>query len=60
MSGDADTFNLEMGYAWTLSNDWKVEPQFQYTRTKVDNIDLVQGDLADFDAQGGDSRNNFV
>ena len=55
VSGDADTFNIELGYAWTLASGWKVEPQFQYTRTKVDNIDLVQGDLADFDAQGGDS-----
>lgn len=54
-NGDAETFNLEMGYAWTLGGGLKVEPQFQYTRTGVDNIDKLSGVLADFQPEGGNS-----
>ena len=27
VQGDADTFNVELGYAWTLGNGLKIEPQ---------------------------------
>jgi hypothetical protein len=54
-SGDADTFNLEAGYAWTLQGGLKVEPQVQYTLTQVDNIDTMTGALAQFRAEGGDA-----
>lgn len=54
-NGDAEAINLEMGYAWTLGSGLKVEPQFQYTRTGVDNIDKLSGALADFQPEGGNS-----
>jgi len=41
VAGQADALNLEMGYAWTLGGGLNIEPQFQYTRTKVDNIDTL-------------------
>jgi hypothetical protein len=53
--GDADALNLEMGYAWTFGNGMKIEPQFQYTRTKVDNIDTLSTAVASFHADGGAS-----
>jgi outer membrane autotransporter protein len=31
--GNAEAFNVEVGYAWTLSGGLKIEPQFQYTKT---------------------------
>src|SRR5205085_6599018 len=36
LDGDAETFNLELGYAWTLSGGLSIEPQLQYTKTSVD------------------------
>ena len=39
--GDAEAFNIEMGYAWTLSGGLKIEPQLQYTKTSVNNIDTL-------------------
>jgi hypothetical protein len=53
--GDADALNLEMGYAWTLGSGLKIEPQFQYTRTKTDNIDTLSTAVASFHADGGES-----
>jgi len=54
--GDAETFNLEAGYAWTLSGGLKLEPQLQYTRTSVDKLDvLVSGSGMAMRIDGGDS-----
>jgi len=53
--GKANAFNLEAGYAWTLAGGLKLEPQIQYTRIQVDNIDVLPGALADFQSDGGDS-----
>jgi outer membrane autotransporter protein len=39
--GDAEAFNVELGYAWTLSGGLKIEPQLQYTKTSVNNIDTL-------------------
>jgi outer membrane autotransporter protein len=39
--GDAETFNVEAGYAWTLSGGLKIEPQLQYTKTTLDNVDVL-------------------
>jgi hypothetical protein len=55
-SGDAEAFNAEAGYAWTLSGGLKVEPQLQYTRTSVDHIDVLATTTGmDFRNDGGDS-----
>jgi outer membrane autotransporter protein len=54
--GDADSFNLELGYAWTLSGGLKLEPQLQYTKTRVHDIDLLQtGAGMAFRNDGGES-----
>jgi outer membrane autotransporter protein len=29
--GDAESINVELGYAWTLEGGLKIEPQLQYT-----------------------------
>ncbi len=52
-SGDADALNLEAGYAWTLAGGLKIEPQVQYTRIEVDDIDALPGALASFQSNGG-------
>jgi outer membrane autotransporter protein len=54
-SGQANAFNLEAGYAWTLDNGLKIEPQLQYTSVKVDGINELPGALARFQSDGGDS-----
>jgi outer membrane autotransporter protein len=53
--GKANAFNLEAGYAWTLGNGFKIEPQLQYTRTTVDDVDTLAGALAGFTPDGGTS-----
>jgi len=54
--GDAEAFNVELGYAWTLSGGLKIEPQLQYTKTSVNNIDtLVTSTGMTFAHDGGDS-----
>jgi outer membrane autotransporter protein len=40
-SGDGETFNLEVGHAWTLANGIQVEPQLQYTRTRIDDLSVL-------------------
>jgi len=35
----AETFNVELGYAWTMAGGLKIEPQFQWTKTNVKDID---------------------
>jgi outer membrane autotransporter protein len=54
-SGDAEAFNVEAGYAWTLAGGLKIEPQLQYTRTNVDKLALVTSSGMSFVADGGDS-----
>jgi outer membrane autotransporter protein len=46
--GDADAFNLELGKTWTLHNGLQIAPQFQYTLTKVNNINSQGVGLAGF------------
>lgn len=58
--GDAESYNLEMGYAWTLSGGGQLIPQVQYTRTKVNNIHSLPQSLASFDPVGGDSSRGRI
>jgi outer membrane autotransporter protein len=54
--GDAESFNLELGYAWTLAGGLKIEPQLQYTKTNVDSIDVLTTSTGmTFVNDGGDS-----
>jgi outer membrane autotransporter protein len=53
--GEADALNLELGYAWTLANGLKIEPQFQHTRVKVGDVDALSVGSANFRSDGGDS-----
>ncbi|MFT3807601.1 autotransporter outer membrane beta-barrel domain-containing protein [Arenimonas sp.] len=55
VDGSAEAFNIEMGYAFTMANGLKVEPQFQYTRVNVDEIDTVAAPGAVMSLHGGDS-----
>jgi outer membrane autotransporter protein len=56
LDGDAESFNLELGYAWTLSGGLKIEPQFQYTKTNVDSLDVLETSSGmTFHNEGGDS-----
>lgn len=60
-SGRAETFNLELGRAWTLAGGLMLEPQLQYTRTRVDDIDpLSTGTGMSFRAVGGDSSRGRI
>jgi outer membrane autotransporter protein len=54
-SGKINAANLELGYAWTLDEGFTIEPQVQYTRTKVDHIDTLNGALTGFTPDGGTS-----
>jgi len=52
----AESFNVELGYAWTLSGGLKIEPQFQYTKTNVHDFDVLTTDSGmTFRSDGGDS-----
>jgi outer membrane autotransporter protein len=54
--GDAEAFNVELGYAWTLSGGLRIEPQLQWTRTKVNDFDVLTTDSGmTFKSDGGDS-----
>jgi len=53
--GNADAFNLEAGKTWVLQNGLQIAPQFQYTLTKVDNINSQAGSLAGFQSNGDDA-----
>jgi outer membrane autotransporter protein len=56
VDGDAESFNLELGYAWTLSGGLKIEPQLQYTKTNVDELDLLETSTGmTFRNDGGES-----
>jgi outer membrane autotransporter protein len=47
--------NLETGYNWTTGGGFTITPQFQYTRTKVEDLTAFDGDRADFEGHGGTS-----
>jgi outer membrane autotransporter protein len=54
--GDAQAFNVEAGYAWTLWGGLQVEPQLQYTRTNVDKLSvLLTSNGMSFANEDGDS-----
>ena len=56
VAGDATAFNLEAGHAWTLESGLQIEPQFQYTRTHVGNVDAVTVGSSAFQAHDGNSE----
>jgi outer membrane autotransporter protein len=52
----AETFNVELGYAWTLAGGLKIEPQFQWTKTNVKDLDvLTTANGMTFSSDGADS-----
>src|SRR5207342_2260584 len=54
--GDAEAFNVEFGYAWTLASGLKIEPQLQYTDTHIKSIEpFVTDSGMVFQADGGHS-----
>jgi outer membrane autotransporter protein len=53
--GKADTFNFELGYDWILDGGLKIEPQLQYSRTKVSDVDTLTGALTGFNPESGNS-----
>ena len=53
--GKADAFNVEAGYAWTLGEGLKLEPQLQYTHTTIDEVDTLEGAMAGFTPEEGTS-----
>jgi outer membrane autotransporter protein len=55
LRGDARAFNIEGGYAFALASGLKIEPQLQYTNTKISKVDDVFGPLATFHEHGGTS-----
>lgn len=58
--GEADSFNVEAGFgAWSLPGDVLLQPQAQYTRTKLDLHPLVAG-MTTFDAQSATSSRGRV
>ena len=56
VDGDAETFNIEAGYAWTLEGGLQIEPQAQYTNTNVSNVDAVVLGQTAFQADDGSSE----
>ncbi|MEO7065757.1 MAG: hypothetical protein ABI114_02510 [Rhodanobacter sp.] len=55
--GKAGAFNVEAGYtAWAFANGVEVVPQVQYTRTKVDHVRDLHGNLATLSSDGGTSE----
>jgi len=56
VDGDAESFNLELGYAWTLKGGLQIEPQLQYTKTNVDSLDVLTASSGmEFASDGGES-----
>jgi outer membrane autotransporter protein len=55
-SAEAGTFNVEAGFtAWQLGG-FDIQPQAQYTRTRIGDIETLHGPLVDFSADGGVSE----
>jgi outer membrane autotransporter protein len=55
INADGETFNIETGYAWVTGSGLKIEPQLQYTHTKIEAIDVALGDLANMAMDDMDS-----
>jgi len=56
VGGDVGALNVEAGWnVWTSAGGLKVVPQVQWTRSKVENIDRIEGALADLVNDGGTS-----
>jgi outer membrane autotransporter protein len=60
VNSEAQTANIEVGYAWTSASGLKIEPQFQYTHTDIQNIDVIQGDLSNFNLDDMESSRGRV
>jgi outer membrane autotransporter protein len=57
VGGDVSAFNVEAGWdVWTSTGGLKLVPQVQYTHQEVQNVDRIQGELADFFTDGGTSE----
>jgi outer membrane autotransporter protein len=56
-NGKAEVFNAEVGYAFRTDSGFTIEPQLQYTKTKVnDDMDVfVSSSGMTFRSEGGDS-----
>jgi outer membrane autotransporter protein len=54
--GNATAFNIEAGYTGWNMGMFKVTPQVQYTRAKIDDIAPVSGSQVDLTADGGVSE----
>jgi pertactin len=54
-TGRAGAFNVELGQDFIIGDDFKVEPQLQYTRTTVDHVDTLSGALGGFTPRAGNS-----
>lgn len=48
----AQATSLEAGYEWQFGS-FNLVPQAQYTRTKVDGLDALHGEMASFQSHGG-------
>ncbi|WP_028840447.1 autotransporter outer membrane beta-barrel domain-containing protein [Thermomonas fusca] len=48
----AQATSLEAGYEWAFGS-FNLVPQAQYTRTKVDGLDALYGEMASFQSHGG-------
>lgn len=54
--GYANAFNVEFGYPFVLGSGFTIEPQAQYTRTKVEGIDPIRGVEGNFVNHDGESE----
>ncbi|PZO63961.1 MAG: hypothetical protein DI635_06795 [Pseudoxanthomonas suwonensis] len=54
--GYANAFNAEFGYPFVLGSGFTIEPQAQYTRTKVEGIDPIRGVEGNFVNHDGESE----
>lgn len=55
----ASAWSVEAGYQWQIGG-LSVVPQLQYTRTRVDEVDVIHGTAADFAIEGGSSRRGRI
>jgi outer membrane autotransporter protein len=53
--GQAGTLNLEAGYAWTLDGGLVLEPQAQFTHTRVSDVDSLSLGATELQVANGDS-----
>jgi outer membrane autotransporter protein len=55
-NAEAGTFNVEAGFTAWNAGGFEIQPQAQYTRTRIGDIETLRGPLVDFDAEGGVSE----